>query len=145
MDVYHFKLHFVNDIIYFIKSSYEYPYVMSLIRGRVNHVHSDKYKIFYHVQPLEFTDTIEHINQYINDGTFRFIDTINKRVTDRKIHIDAKQPITSYIIAYPYLLFDIAAPLAFSNLQDAIDARKIMHLRTIDMLQSTINTLRLIN
>ena len=144
MDALFKKIQHVNDIVYFVRSSVENPYIYIRFTGFVREVEVREDRVFYRIQVLRVIESYEFCQQFLNRARFRVKNAIDAKYIDKFFYVyDIEQNSFTREFAkrYSCYWFDMPSMLVYSNEADMENDMSKINKHLMDKLGNTLNTI----
>lgn len=118
MDILHRKLHAVEDVVYFLRSSLENPFLYLKFRGIVKEVLIEGEAITYQIKVMQVHESFEDVKLHLNRVRFRVrAKKINRYLDKWTYSFDVREKTYSddFCKKYSNYLFDVPSLLVFDN------------------------------
>ncbi|AFF28266.1 gp268 [Sphingomonas phage PAU] len=118
MDILHRKLHAKDDVVYFLRSSIENPFLYLRFRGIVKDVIIEGESITYHLKTVQVHESFEDVKTHLNRVRFRVRGRKINRYLDKWTYsFDVREKTYSddFCKKYANYLFDVPSLLVFET------------------------------
>lgn len=118
MDILHRKLHKEGDVVFFLRSSIENPFLYLRFRGIVKEVVIVGEIITYHIKTVQVHESFEDVKKHLNRVRFRVRGEKIARFLDKITYsFDVREQTYSddFCKKYTNYLFDVPSLLVFEN------------------------------
>lgn len=142
MDILHRKLHKIGEIVYFLRSSIENPFLYIRFRGLVKDVIIEGESITYHLKVVQVHENFEDVKLHLNRVRFHVRGKRHGRYLDKWTYsFDVRETTYSddFCKKYSNYLFDVPSILVFETKIDLELNMKNLNLKILKNLNRFTN------